>query len=175
MGTPATNRQVPDQSVLDHFNKQTYLGNQFTGCFQGAIASTTEDTLFLLSNPMLVSGQSQTTAKALFVNLMRILALTATQSAVIRVYLNPTVTDPGTPQTPVNARPGNANAATGVLTLQPTVSSNGTLIDVMSSLSLAEAELKTMRILDAGESLLLTVQASVNPTTVATTIGWYEL
>ena len=50
--TPATNRQVPDNSILDYFNKQTYLGNQYVYAVGSIeILSTSEAPYLLLTNP----------------------------------------------------------------------------------------------------------------------------
>lgn len=78
-----TKNQVPDHAILDYFNKQTYLGNQFMTC-QAFTVSTSELPILLLANP------SKTLS--LFQNLIGALSLTAAHTLAFKVYFNPTIT-----------------------------------------------------------------------------------
>lgn len=92
MTTPATNRQVPDHSIMDAFNKQNYLGNQFIFPFNSTIASTAETALILLSNPAVTGSGFPSAYKAIFTNYMKSVCLTASQNATFRTYYAPTIT-----------------------------------------------------------------------------------
>ena len=48
-------------------------------------------------------------------------------------YLNPTITSNGTLVTPVNLRPANANLSNALCYASPSVSSNGTLVSILPS------------------------------------------
>ncbi len=86
MTLPATNRQVPDHSIMDHFNKQTYLGNQYS-INQAFTASASETPILLLNN--IQSGNAQI-LKALFQNLLKVVENTAAKSIILNVYSGPT-------------------------------------------------------------------------------------
>ena len=36
---PATQRQVPEHAILDYFNKQTYLGNQYVATLASTVGT----------------------------------------------------------------------------------------------------------------------------------------
>jgi hypothetical protein len=173
--TPATNRQVPDHSIMDHYNKQTYLGNKFVYASNQAIASTSEIPLLLLQNPAVATSSFPSGYTGLFVDLMKLAVITASQSAVIRVYLNPTTPVAGTAKTPTNLRYASATTSIAALSAAPTVSGNGTLINVLSALPGQPDRSDLLVILDPGQNMLLTIQATANPTTIAQSISWYEL
>lgn len=105
----------------------------------------------------------------------KITSLTAGDSAIIRCYLNPTVTGAGTPVTPSNVRPANVNAAVSTVTTGPTVSGNGTLVDVVSAAALTSGLSQLLEILDPGQTMLITLQASASSATTSTIIGFYEI
>jgi hypothetical protein len=49
---PGTQRQVSEHSILDAYNKQTYLSNQYVYSLGNTEITTTSETpLLLLSNP----------------------------------------------------------------------------------------------------------------------------
>lgn len=166
--TPATNRQVPDHSIMDFYNKQCYLGNQFVIPVANTSSGTSEIPLILINNTV-GSG------KGAFVGMKKITSLTAGDSAIIRCYLNPTVTGAGTPVTPSNVRPANVNAAVSTVTTGPTVSGNGTLVDVVSAAALMSGLSQLLEILDPGQTMLITLQASASSATTSTIIGFYEI
>ena len=59
---PATNKQIPDHSILDHFDKQTYLGNQYSASASFTVGAS-EIPLLLMTN---VQTGSSSNFKALF-------------------------------------------------------------------------------------------------------------
>jgi hypothetical protein len=49
--TPATGRQIPNESILDAFCKQTYLGNAYIVPTTVALSNTAETPIILIENP----------------------------------------------------------------------------------------------------------------------------
>jgi hypothetical protein len=175
---PATNKQIPDHSIFDYFNKQTYLGNQFSVNHTFSIGAS-ETVLILLQNSQ--SGNSQI-LKALFQNLLTVTSKTSGQSVILNIYSNPTFSNAGTALTPINMRtaytsssvaPNNQPIATATYT--PTVSANGTLIGSLSSAALTTAQSSLLTVLDNGQNLLITGTASASSTSVAVILNWFEL
>lgn len=174
MTQPATNRQIPQDSILDTFSRQSYLGNQFI--YAASVSAPGSETpLFLLSNPVVVGAAFPATYKSLFVNLRKVVCSVTGASSVLKFYFNPTLTGNGTPVTILNARPANLNTPIGVLTSSPTTSANGSLVDSLASAAFSTDESDFMLILDPGQKLLVTVQASAGSTTTLTKLGWFEL
>lgn len=169
--TPATNKQVPEHSILDHYNKQTYLGNKFVSTVTMTSSGTTEVPILLMSNTQNGTG----TGKSMFVDLKKLVGLTASDSAILRCYINPTVTGAGTPATPTNLRPANANTSVATVATAPSVSANGTLVDVVVVAPLAIGESSLMVIVDPTQTLLVTVQCSAASTATTSMLSWYEL
>lgn len=170
--TPATNKQDPSNSILDANFRQTYLGNQYIFSLISSVG-TSEIPVLLLRNPALV-GAAFPTGKALFQNIKKLTSLTALNSATFRFYFNPTVSSVGTTQAPVNLRPALSNTPVALLTSAPSVSSNGTFIGSLTSNAFSPDVSTVMEILDPGQSLLVTVQASAISTSVETILAWYE-
>lgn len=168
MGTPATNKQVPDHSIMDHFRKQAYLGNQFGLALNNTSAGTSEAPLLLLNN-------TSTSAKGIFLDSKMITSLTASDTAVLRFYIAPTVTTVGTPATPVNARPANTNTSVMTVTSAPTVSANGTLIETLATTAFITGLSQMMQILDPGQVMLITLQTSASSAATSTQLNWWEL
>lgn len=159
--TPATNRQVPDNSIMDIFGKQTYLGNTFAGS-SGLVAQTTaEATLLSIACPAQNTASFQN-AKALFVRIKNLLCNDVTQATgiVFRVYLNATTVAAGTPFTPVQLRPANTNASLAVVKISPTVATKGTLLATYAVGFQSPLAGSDLIILDASQNLLITAQAS---------------
>lgn len=173
MATPATNKQVPDHAILDHFNKQVYLGNRHSVILAVTSGGTSEVAEVLLSNPA-VSAVSFPNQVALFVDLRRLVGQTASANNIVRVYLDPTVTDPGTPLVSHNLRPASTNAAVGVATSAPTVGANGTLVEALSSTAAATSESGELIILDPGHSVLITLQTAMSAV-VDLQVSWSEI
>lgn len=163
--------QIPEKAMLDRFNKQTYSGNQFAVPLAGTSLTTSESNLLLLKNP----AAPIQTSKSLFLNLRKIVCLTASDTALLRVYLNPTVTGAGSAGTAVNLRPAvGVSAMIAVPTTSPSTSASGTLIDVLGSQALYPSESDTLIILDPGQSVLVTGQGSAS-CTIDGLIAWFEL
>jgi hypothetical protein len=171
--TPFNSQQLPDKSILDAFGRQIYLGNQFIASSTNVIVGSTAEIPFvLLSNPL--TGIEGT--KALFHDSRKLTCLTADQSAIFRFYFNPVVSVAGTPFTPVNLRPAiGSTASISVVQTLPTTTSFGQFIALLASNSLTPDVSTLLSILDAGQSLLITVQGSSADTQVSYEISWYEL
>ena len=155
--------QIAENSILDYFNKQTYLGNSFS-LSSGTI--TFGDTL---ENPkILITNASQ---KGFFFYYRN-----AGSSAQFyaRFYLNPTVTGNGTPATPMNLRPAYQTASVASAFTGPTISVNGALITNMSC-SDALVQSGLMFIIDPGSKLLVTAQSTGGSGTGYVEMAWYEL
>ncbi len=175
--TPATNRQIPDSAILDHFNKQVYLGNRYSFTLAFTAAGTTETVSFLLQNPAqtTVAFPSQSGPSALFVDLRRMSGNTAITTAnIMRVYLNPTVTAVGTARIPLNMRPASPNVSIASLHSAPTISANGTLIEAISSSAPNSVSSGELIILDPGQNLLITLQTETSAV-ISAALGWYEV
>lgn len=173
---PGTNRQVPDHSIMDHFEKQTYLGNQYIySVASSEIGATSETAIILLQNPVVSTNAFPSGYTSLFVNLRKIICLTASQTAIMRLYLNPTFSAAGTAETPINLRPASPNTSIATLSVAPTVSANGTFIEILSSTPMVEDSASKLIVLDPGQTLLITAQVSSDSTFVATELAWYEL
>jgi hypothetical protein len=169
--TPATNKQIPEHSILDHFGKQVYLGNQFVyGSPSQASVGTGENPLFLLTCP---AQPTIVPPRSIFQELSLVSMITASQTVIVRLYLNPTVTSLGTPVTPVNLRPASPTTSIAVASAAPSVSSNGTFIWATASVSFSPDIVQMLTILDPGNSLLITTQASATGN-MAYSINWLE-
>lgn len=165
----ATNKQVPDNSILDHFDKQTYLGNRFSASHTFTVG-TSETALLLLQN---IQTGNQQTLIGLFQDVIKVTENTASDSIILKVYSNPTATA-GTAITPVNLRLAYTNIPVATVTYSPTASSNGTLIDVISAAPLGIGESDILKILDNNQSLLITGTASSAGTSVTVILQWRE-
>ena len=173
--TPGTNRQVPEHAIYDANNKQTYLGNQYIYTIGSQTPGvTTEYPLLLLQNPAVSTSAFPSGYKSLFINLKNIISLTGSASALLRVYLNPTITSAGTAQTPLNLRPLSPNTSIATLTLNPTISANGSLVEVIASQALTTFQSQLLEIIDPTQALLITVQTSTTSTAIACELGWFE-
>lgn len=163
-----TPNQVPDHAILDFFNKQVYLGGNFTYSLDATVAGTSETTVLLLQVPA-------TATKSLFFRGGNFAAETATHSALFKLYVNPTISAAGTAQTPINTRTASSNASVMALTTAPSVSANGNLVGHVMSNAQTQAQFNQLLILDPGQSLLLTVTVSTAADKIAADVVWYEL
>lgn len=182
--TPQTQFQVAEKSILDQFNRQTYLGNAFTlPTNVVTLSDTSEDVLMLITNPSsnapsigVPTGGKPT---ALFLNLRT----TASDNsggdgtAFFRYYIGPVVNTTGTPATPINLRPAMAQTSISKCYLrgQFTITSNGTLFRTIMAGYSAINDSTILIILDPGQSLLVTAQAVTSGSTVINSNSWYEL
>lgn len=81
-----TSNQVPQNSILDAFNRQTYLGNQFIlPIVNQDLSSTSETNMLLVTNP--------STTKSLFVGLRRYSS--SAQQILVKLYTNATIAAAG--------------------------------------------------------------------------------
>lgn len=181
--TPATNRQIPDHSIMDAYNKQTYLGNAYIASTGSVTVVTggTETPLMLLSNPASNYTQNgQGMNLSCFHNLRKLItpfiSAGTTELASFKFYLNPTVSAAGTAITPINLRPGNASTSKMVPTKSPTVSVNGTLLTTYETMTM-ETDGQLMFILDPGFSILVTVTypTGTNGSPAVSELTWYEM
>src|ERR1700731_4825604 len=151
MSTPLTPIQVPDQSILDTFNRQAYLGQQFVLPINvTTIASTSETPLAYITNP---AGSGKT----MFIVSKK---YAGNDTTFFRLYLGPTVSAPGTSTTVRNMRPACTNSSISVCYVSPTVSSNGTLLSVVIVNGGYSIDSSSMVILDPGQALLVTAQVA---------------
>lgn len=173
--TPATPRQIPEHAILDHYDKQTYLGNQYVVPLAGTSLANSESNLLLFRNLGSQTMSSNPYVPGLFINLKKVVCLTVGESALLRFYLNPTVTMNGSAAAAVNARSSyGVGGMHATVTTVPSTSANGTLIDAIGGGYLASSESKSLIVLDPGQSLLVTGFASAS-ITVDGFVGWYEL
>lgn len=94
MLTPGTNRQDPNQAIMDHFDKQTYLGNQFMLSDAGfALGNTNENPMLLIQNPTVPASAFPSGYKSLFVNLRRVSSYA--NPALFKFYVAPTFASHG--------------------------------------------------------------------------------
>lgn len=166
---PATNRQVPDQAIMDMFGKQSYLGNQFiAGSGVVALADTAEHNLFYIAN-------AAANLKALFNRVRNLMAGDATNIITFRIYKNPTTVAAGTDITPINCRFASPLIAVATCKTAPTSVSKGTLVAtyVVSSASDQDNN-DQIFIVDPGLSILITAQASA-ASSAAVELVWWEL
>lgn len=170
---PATNRQVPDNAILDHFNKQKYLGNGYKFVMPITTSGTGEVVHVLLTNPV-VSGAAFPVQKGLFVDLRKISGLTAASTNVLRAYLDPTITSAGTPATAIKLRVASPNTSVAALSSDPTISANGTLVECLAVGPFGSVVGSELIILDPGHSLLLTVQ-DITSANVCVELSWFEI
>lgn len=169
---PATNKQVPEHSILDHFNKQVYLGNQYSVNKSFTIGAS-EISLLYLNNSQTGSPTNQ---KALFQNILKMAFESASGNLTINAYLDASVTG-GTTVTPINMRPayGISNIV-GTVVSSPTIVSIGTLVDTISGSSaqpVSSSEL--LKILDNTQNMLITGIASGAGILCNVILQWYEI
>lgn len=169
-----TNRQVPDNAIFDHFGKQVYLGNQWNYVLASTSSGTGEVAKLLLVNPAVTASAFPASYISLFCNLRRLANPTASANTVVRVYLNPTYSAAGSAAMATNSRPAQPNGKVGALTTGPTVSVNGTLIEVLTAGNFEMAESNSLFILDPGNSMLITV-ASADAAVNDVQFGWFEI
>lgn len=171
----ATSKQIPDHAILDFYNKQTYLGNQYSVSRNFSVGSSEIPLMLMQNNAQIVSPSNFI---SLFQNLLKVNGLTAAQSITLNVYLNPTITSAGTALTTINLRPSyGVTNSVGVLTYSPTIASNGTLVDSISAPAVSSANSSLLKIIDGvvPQALLVTGIASAASTSVNVILQWYEL
>ena len=178
--TPATQNQVPEHSILDYFNKQTYLGNEFSFPIgPQTINSTSETPIGLIVNPALTGGQAFPNQKAIFQNLRTSSSDIASGDGTtfFRYYFNPTISSTGTATVAVNLRPASAikSISKCYTSANFAVSANGTLIRAISAGYSAVNDSNLLFILDPGMSLLITAQPTTSGATILNSSSFYEI
>jgi hypothetical protein len=172
-GNASTFKQVPDNSILDYFNRQSYLGNAYSFPIgPEVLESTTETNITLISNPA-------SSTVSLFLNLRTTASDSATGdgTSFFRYYINPTVSTTGTKTPPQNLRPsaGDNSQAACYVNGQFTTSANGTLLRVITAGYSSINDSNVLIILDPGYSLLVTAQAVTSGSTIINANSWYEI
>ena len=176
---PATNKQVPEHSILDMFGKQSYLGNQFiVGTNSVSLSGTGEVALLYMACTTAATqavGASQN-AKGIFCNLRRLYCAdsSALTGVVFRVYFGASTVSAGTALTPNNARPAYSTASVASVLLSPTVGTKGTFAYSYAVGFQSPAVSEELIILDAGTNMLITAQASAASTAIAD-LTWFEI
>lgn len=169
---PATSNQLPSNSIFDHFNKQVYLGNQYS-VNKSFTVGASEIPLLYLNNAQTGSSQNQ---KALFQNILKVAFESSSGDLTINAYVNASVTG-GVTVTPVNMRTsyGIANIV-GTVVSSPTLVSIGTLVDSISgTFSTPVSSSETLKILDNGQNMLITGIASGAGILGNIILQWYEI
>ena len=171
---PATNRHVPEHSIMDIFGKQTYLGNTFAAS-SGLVAATTSEAPLLYIACPAQNTAAPSNAKSLFCSIKQLLCNDATQvtGIVYKVYLNAATVSAGTPFVPVQMRPANDNVSIASVIVSPTVVTKGTLFAVYAVGFESPGAGPDMIILDAGQNMLITQQASA-ASVGAVNLEWNE-
>lgn len=167
MSNPNPVTMVSEKSILDYFNKQCYLGNQYILPNPGAsLSDTDEHPIGIITNP---AGSG----RALYLTLNTI---SSSDVAFFRIYNDPTITSLGSLATPLNLRTGSTNESVAVCALTPTIAANGTLVTTAGSEVLISVLSNLLIILDPGHSQLITAQTSADgPVDVFFASSWYEL
>lgn len=152
--------------MLDYFNRQTYLGNSFSLPVDSLSLgmSTDETPILLIENPTAPAFPY----KALFMNVN---TLQSSDTVLFRFYFNPTISANGTPETPLNLRPGSNVLSVSKCYVSPTISDNGTLFTLAGN----GTQVTSLFVLDQGSTLLITAQATDADTSVYLSQSWYEV
>lgn len=176
MATPATNRQVPDAAIMDFYNKQAYLGNQYianTGVV--ALTGTTEVPLIYILNPA-VSGTAAQNSVGLFLRQMRLVCDDASgvTNVLFRIYVGSSGVSGGTTVIPANCRLASNQASVATILISPTVTTKGTAINTLPTGWNNEVLSELMLIIDQGKGILITAQPSASSIGLAL-LSWYEI
>jgi hypothetical protein len=171
---PGTNRQVPEHSIMDYYNKQVYLGNGYSVPVSVTLSDNSETAGLLIVNPLVATAAFPS---GYFSQFMEGSHFTCTGNMIVRYYLNPTIATKGTASDVIQRRPASTNASVAQVYAddQFSVSSNGTLVDLRAALAEAQTIDNIMIILDPGQSMLITFQTTASSTnTVLGAIPWSE-
>lgn len=172
MTTPfpkVNSQQAAENSILDYYYRQVYLGNSFVlNSGNLAISDTTVHNTFLIVN-------RSTNTKSLFFYLYR---AGGTGPFYVQTFINPTVTGAGSAATPVNLRPAYSTVSSATCTTSPTTSATGTSLGV-SVINGAQSESRKMWIQDPGTTSLITIQSvsasGGSPIAAFLELIWYEI
>lgn len=167
MSAPITSTQTPDNSILDLFNRQTYLGNTFALPNTGkSIANTAETPSVVITNP---AGSG----KSLFLFYRSLYS--DLNPVIVRLYSNPVLNSAGAVTAPVKMRSGSTTTTVSVCYLASTITSNGTLVTAMPAPPYG-TESTVLYVIDQGNSVLFTAQQSAAGTSIVFIENvWYEI
>jgi hypothetical protein len=179
---PTNSRQQAENSILDTFNRQTYLGNSYVAS-SGVISissANTETAVMWINNP--ASNISSTAVPvgqqniALFQGIRKLSQATNVSSAttLFKFYSNPTISANGTAITPGSLRPAMGNSSVMKAYYSQTASANGTFLAVFA-INYQEVDSSLLFILDPGYSLLVTATTDTMSTSVISELSWYEI
>jgi len=93
---------------------------------------------------------------------------------VLSAYADPTVSDSGQAQTPINLRVGSQTKATALVSGDPVVTDFGAYLASLKT-AMAPATSGLLMLIDPGHSLLVTATASTDQTDVGVGFSWYEV
>jgi len=160
--------QIPDHSIMDFYNKQAYLGNQFiSGPDTFALADASE-------HPILYVLCPSTSAKSIFIHDLNLGAAVSTDVVTFRIYSNPTTVTSGTAITPVNVRPASSTTSIATAKYGVAAVSKGARMETIVAVLNTQVGKAPIFILDPGQSLLITGQAAVTATAICEAIH-YEM
>lgn len=148
-----TQNQVPDKSILDLNGRQAYMGNSYAAATKDVANAGTVEVPVLT----LVGGSS--IGLASFIQKIKVSTMTAAQSGIVRVYAAPTLVT-GAAVNTRNMRIGQANNSSLSVNLVTSASNNGQLIDSVAFGSSIPAILDSLKILESGQRILVTVQTT---------------
>lgn len=163
-----TSKQAPDHSIMDHFNKQAYLGNQFIedpGVL--TLADNSEHPLLYILCPA-------ASAKSLFISDLNLNAVGATDVITFRIYHTPVTVAAGTVITPGNNRIASSTVSAATVKHSVTAVSNGTLLQTIVANVNTQISKNPLFILDPGKAILITGQAAVSASAICSAVH-YEL
>lgn len=178
MSNPSTQNQTASNSILDQFNRQSYLGNSYiVGLSQITTTSTnTEYPLLYMSN---ASSPSTSTSPAVscFNNLRKLQCgdISGASGVLFRIYLNASSVSGGTSVTPANMRTGSSNTSVMTVLKQPTVGTKGTLIATFPVGWSSQNFDPSLLIIDPGNNILITGQPITGSSTAVVEASWYEI
>ena len=165
--TPATQYQIPSEAILDVWNKQIYLGNQFiSGPDTFSLGDAAEHPLMLFVNP-------STNTKALFIFDMNLNAQGTSDVVTFRVYKGATGASGGSPVTPSNLRFASANTSIATVTSSPTATPTTLMQTIVIGFN-AQSVVNPLFIVDPGQSIIITGQAASTAVAICQIIH-YEL
>lgn len=170
MAFQLNSKQLPNEAILDVFNKQCYLGNQFS--IQSGVISVSGTS----EVPFLFMGNASSTTTTLFQCLRKLVVndVSGATGAIFRIYKNPTGVTGGTILSPINLRYASAISSAALVVLQPNVSTSGSIGAAFSVGWENQNESEVLHIIDPGYSQLITVQPTAS-TSIIVDLVWYEL
>ncbi len=163
-----TSKQVPDHSIMDHFSKQAYLGNQFLadpGVLSLADAS---------EHPLLYILCPSTSSVSLFIKDLNLNAAGATDVITFRIYHTPVTVSSGSSVTPRNVRIASGTSSVATVKSGVAAVSNGTLLQTIVANVNTQISRCPLLILDPGKAILITGQAATTASAICNAVH-YEL